>query len=169
MSTPAWPEVLLPLPSEAVQIANNNNLTRTQMESGVVRQRARFNQLLRNFAVRWTFTDLQYAAFQSFVQTKLAYGALWFTMPLTTGDYGIDETATVRIVGGNYNASRNHPCWVVEATLEADTTPKLLPEAGLDLLIELAELGIALDSLVASSADFHTLIHTELPELMLPA
>lgn len=159
-----WPYTLLPTPYDAVELAVENNNIRTEMESGRVRQRQRFSASTRKFSAKWNFTETQFALFQSFVKYKLSGGSLAFNMDFAQGDGGLTVSGEMRIVSGNYSASRGRGLWSVSAVLEVfDAQPS--SESIFDDITLLVSEGFAIEEVLAWPNPLHELVHTDMPEL----
>lgn len=162
-----WPYILLPVPQEAVEVELSNNCIRTEMESGFIRQRKRFERQSRTFAVKWSLTDPQMAVFNSFVRWKLKNGSLEFLMDMTQGDGGLTENGPVRLVNGNYSASYSEGRWLVSAKVEVQIAQPI-SEAALDAYLELAAEGLTIEKIIELTDRLHTLVHQKFPATLAP-
>lgn len=159
-----WPYTLLPIPFEAHELALRSNCVRTEMESGFVRQRKRFDTQTRHYAVKWVLTETQMALFQSFVKHKLQNGAASFNMDMKQGDGGITAAGEMRFVGGDYKASHSNSSWRVSATLEV-LNARPSTEIVFDDIVLLVNEGFALEDVLGWPGPLHTLVHSDLPTL----
>ncbi len=126
MSLFVWPTNPTKIPPPDISFNNDieNPVIRTKMDSGKVRQRARFTSAVRLFTANWTLTDAQYALFQGILKYKLSNGADWFEMQLMFGN-GFD-TYEVRFIDGKIkSAYKVHLHWRVSAAMETENTSPL--------------------------------------------
>lgn len=112
-----WPDYL-PNPNNSLSVELRPQTVRVQMESGRYRQSRAFTSELRNVRVSWTFTDVQWRLFQSWLKHKVAAGANWFTVSLPLNGDAL-HPVSARIVSGDYSMSYESVLyWTVSATLE---------------------------------------------------
>jgi hypothetical protein len=97
-----WPTTL-PACSPNFSQKLRTAFSRTQMETGLSRQRPREIENQRRISVEWEFTGAEFAEFQAFFQDDIANGTDWFNMTLPIG--GEMESKVVRFVGGEYSDS----------------------------------------------------------------
>lgn len=120
MPAPQYPEDL-PLPNTNLSTQSKTPVLRTEMDSGLVRQIARFSTTQRTFSATWTLNATEYATFKTFFYTTLANGTLFFDVTLPT-DNG-DEDLSLRFVDGTFkDVYQPHGQWNVSATLEEEIT-----------------------------------------------
>ena len=85
MSDILWPDQL-PAPTvEGYAINPGEGVLRTQMDSGLARQRQIFTQTPTTFNVRWIFTTAQYHTFEGWYLHFAAEGAGQFVINLASG------------------------------------------------------------------------------------
>tara|TARA_B100001142_G_C13817279_1_gene455101 strand:+ start:101 stop:508 length:408 start_codon:yes stop_codon:yes gene_type:complete len=114
-----WPDNAMPRPSVSFQGKATANTLRSQMESGLMRQRRRFSVELNTYTVTWNFTEEERTVFRKFFRDKVNHGADYFTIELPVGD-GNDYTAvTARFSSGGFSESyKDFRYWTISATLE---------------------------------------------------
>lgn len=161
--TETWPDSL-PLPLfDGYGIQPLDAALRTDMEQGPARQRQRFTAIPERVAVKWRFSQWEYALFRAWYRDKAKRGAAWFEITLLSGLGMVTHQA--RFVGSDnkpYDAQskRGDPTgakWIVSATLEVRDSPDLSADA---LDIALSE---DMDGLFAALADFHDFVHVVAP------
>lgn len=159
-TTVSWPADRLPLPTfDGYGVQPLDAALRTDMESGPARQRLIYTAVPERIAVRWRFSDWQYAIFRAWYRHKAKQGAEWFSIDLLNA-LGI-AAHEARFVGRGaapYDAKpRRGTGWIVTSTLEVRKSPDLTEEA-LDLaLVE------DIEDLLAAMAAFNATIHVSLP------
>lgn len=117
MPIPSWPETL-PLPSQSFGGKVERPVIETQMEGGV-RRRKRWGGKQREYSAVWEFDATEKALFESFVDTQLKGGVLYFTIELPID--GELSLQTVRFRGGEYSETYQPVnFWKVAATLEIE-------------------------------------------------
>lgn len=129
-----WPlEVLPDIAREPYGMQETPSVLRTQMDSGRVRQVARFTTRLVQVPVSWRLVgEQQFRIFQAWYTHKISRGADWFLLDLPFGS-GLEQ-CTVRFMEGVYSVSRDDNVWVVTTTLEVDIPPTMT-EGQLDDLL----------------------------------
>lgn len=132
-----YPTSVLPDARLDFSSKNEPSAIRTQMASGRVRQRRRFTSDMKTQAVKWRFTDDEFAVFQSWVFYKTSAGVDYFYIDLRIGD-GLKQYRA-RFVNGEYNAVLNERMWDVTAQLEIEEQ-QYLPEEYLDLIAETGDI-----------------------------
>lgn len=79
--------ITLPAPLLAdYDISAADAYIRTQMETGIARQRRRFMARPFDVSVSFVFVGTQMATFNTFYETTLAGGTAWFSMELDFGN-----------------------------------------------------------------------------------
>lgn len=152
-----WPESVLPLPARAVSINNEGSVVRTEMESGLVRQRQRFTTQMEVYSVSWVFTPYQYVFFKTFFTNKISQGTDFFSIPLRVG--GDIKEFNCRFVGGRFSSESTDPYFVVNATLETYDT-NLFNEEVYNLILALDG---EIDLFIEQADEFTILINETLP------
>lgn len=160
----AWPESLLP-PAPLVsryEQQTRGGIARTEMESGMSRQRRRFTAVPTKLTCSWAMTGDELEIFRAFIEYKAAYGAAWFTirLPIDTGS----RTVYARFTGEGPRYELSQPGtigeWWVHADLEFKDPPPLNEEA-YDVLLttglaQLLAIDAALDTDETSLLPFFT-------------
>lgn len=126
-----WPETL-PLPSAGLTGENLASVVRTEMESGRVRQRARFGTSADSYSVEWLFLPGEYAEFLEFYNATLKNGVLYFNLPLPeTEDLA---PVPVRFVGGQLSKTYvPHMQWRVSGKVEREIVQEI-PDPEIDIM-----------------------------------
>lgn len=135
MASITWP-TKFPNPTVSFNGKVNQTVKRTKMDSGRIRQIARFTSELRVFTARWEFTNVQFEAFQSWVKYKLHNGADAFNIALPLGNSTTAfKTVEARIVNGEYSWSHKGILqWEVSCQLEVENAA-VLSEALLNVYL----------------------------------
>lgn len=129
-----FPETILPAPSVQFSGSIMPAVTRSKMDSGEIRQRARFIEEGTTYKVVWNFNDFQRAFFKGIFKNKIDNGSAWFLITLPSSG-GLSQTKA-RIVGGEYSETHlSNFNWQISLTLEAKEIP-VLSESSLDVLLE---------------------------------
>ena len=145
----------LPAPKrENYGITPDNNIIRTEMESGLPRQRQRFTQTPSKVAVSWKFTQSQLGTFEAWYTYEATAGAGFFRMDLDGGLGMMEHEARfvseydVQKVPGGY--------WDVTTVLEIRDRPMLTRSEYFTLR------DVPLEPLEAFSTRLHTVVHETL-------
>jgi len=118
----AFPDTrILPCPTIETSGSNDPRIVRTEMDSGLIRQRLRFKSRRFFYSVSWIFDYQQLSLFRLFVSDIIDDGSLEFTMSMPTGNSFdsrmVDQVC--RIVGGTYEMSNvSKTYWSVTADIE---------------------------------------------------
>lgn len=121
--------------------------SRTQMETGLSRQRPREIENQRRISVTWEFDEDEFAEFQAFFQDDIANGTDWFNMTLPIS--GQMESKVVRFVGGEYSAAHFAILYArVTATLETRDQCEAYDAEEIEAVIDAGGL-LALEAAVA--------------------
>jgi hypothetical protein len=103
-------------------LSPQNNLVRTDMDSGAARQRRRFSQALDMVQVSWQFDLTQMDAFRAWFKTGCNDGAAWFGVSLARGYSQLLEPVQARFVSSGEAAWAaklvTNRMWQVTAKLE---------------------------------------------------
>ena len=142
-----YPTVLPPPRTRNYRIQPGENVLRTEMETGAARQRRQSLGAPSTIPCEFLYTNVQYAIFESWYETKADEGATFFTIFLRSGLGYVEHEARFkgqpqpRLLSG-----RTH--WVVTAELEIRKRP-ILSEEALDLALseDLSGLLAAIDGL----------------------
>jgi hypothetical protein len=155
MALVAWPD-LLPAPMAAgYSYQPQAPFIRTNMDSGLARQRRRFISIPTQVAVTWTLDQEQLALFEAFVHYDLTDGCAWFSAQIANGMEL--QSVKARMIAG-FKVSNIEPgAWTVSATLETLN----MPVATTEQYIALRDFGE--DAMHSASSDLHSLIHVDLP------
>ena len=152
--TVAWPTTL-PLPTRtAYDIAPQDGVIRTEMESGPARHRQRFTQVQTDISVQWIFSQLEFLVFEAWFEHEAKRGAQFFTVTLLGGIGMAQHSARFR---GPFKARPRGQEWIVSATLEIRERPTL----GADQLSVVALYGP--DDFMESAQIWHRFVHVDLP------
>lgn len=128
---------------------------RTNMETGLARQRRRFISIPTQLSVTWTLDQEGLALFEAFVHYDLLDGLCWFSAIVVNGMER--QSVKARMIAA-YKVDNIEPgVWRVSATLEAVNMPVATPEQ----YIALRDFGE--DVMHAAASDLHSLIHVDLP------
>jgi len=131
---PTWPQNVFPNPDGSFAAQSATTTIRTKMEGGRSRQRSRFSQEVRAYNAVWTFTDVQYLMFQTYLANTLNNGTVWFEILLPNGDNGL-QSYTARFKDGIFKSNYVPVLhWRVSATLEVEDVPLLTDEV-MELLL----------------------------------
>lgn len=107
----------LPAPSQEFSFGKEPTATRTQMESGNIRQRR--TQLFNRFkaSIKWELNPDEFDLFNQFLELEAAGGTAWFEAPLYTRSEVSPHK--IRLINGTYQAAyQSWGGWTV--TVEAD-------------------------------------------------
>jgi len=107
------------------------SVIRTEMDSGFQRQRKRFTQEMRSFAVTFSFTPDQFAIFQAWWKYRVSSGADWFLMEVDIG--GSRTTRQVRF-STPFSSAYGGGRWKVKSVLETQNVAPM-SEGQLDAAI----------------------------------
>lgn len=124
MAIPAFPTTIPKVLMSDYSYKGGDGIVRTDMDTGLARQRKRFVGRPTKFNVQWTFSRKELGIFEKFFETDLFGGVGWFTIKLVNG---VGETVyTARFVDG-YEAKTqaNEHIWTVTGVLEAVGRPVL--------------------------------------------
>ena len=128
---PIWPSTLdCPL-ADGYSFAPQNTFRRTQMESGIARQRRTSTKHSKIVNVSWLFEQEQLSIFESFFLYELYSGAMWFKSPLGNGMGVCCVKARFNNPSQPYQAEAlaGVRLWRVTATLETFEMPMHTQEA----------------------------------------
>ncbi|WLE60231.1 hypothetical protein GIY62_06110 [Burkholderia plantarii] len=156
---PTWPATL-PLPSpDSYNVTPGTPYIRTAMDGGRARQRRRFTRVSPSVDVVWTFTQLQYAIFEAWLQYEVHYGASFFEIDLVNG-LGIGPARARFMNDPPFKATLQGSTteyWQVTATLDVKPLP-IMSRDDFDVLSEYSA-----PDLDALANALHTLVHVTLP------
>lgn len=152
----AWPERLPPPLSNGYGYQATKPFIRTDMESGLARQRRRFTRFPTTVSVVWLFTQEQLGLFEAFVHYDLQDGAAWFTAIIASGQD--TKQVKARMIDAPH-VERVAPVglWNVSVQLETLDMPVATPEE----YVVMRDFGG--DMFHSMSGDLHKLIHSDLP------
>lgn len=157
-----WP-TSLPLPSVTLSGSASNPVIRTEMETGLVRQRRRFLSDTESFSVQWLFTALEFAAFRSFFKNTLQAGTLSFDISLPVGESLVDVSCV--FIGGTYDFT-HVPVMNTRVSAKLETQAPQTPDENWLYIFDLT--GGNPDSFESTFASLHVLIHQAFPEALTP-
>jgi len=125
-----WPTTL-PLPTvDGYGLSPGDAILRTDMESGLARQRRRFTAVPTVISVRWMMTRHQFAVFESWYKIYAQEGASFFDIDLL-GGIGL-TIHNARFIK-QFNAKLRNNLWILTSQLEVRERPVLNQET-LDFL-----------------------------------
>lgn len=124
MAIPAFPSTLPSVMMSEYGFKPGNAVARTEMDTGLARQRRRFVSVPTEYSVKWKFTRAQFAIFEKFFEEDIFHGAGWFTIQLVNG---VGETTyTARFIEPySVTTIAKEFMWEVTATIEAVGRPLL--------------------------------------------
>ena len=124
---PIWPSTLSCPLANGYSFAPQNSFKRTQMESGIARQRRTSTKHSKIVNVAWLFEQEQLSVFESFFLYELYSGAMWFNSPLGNGLGVCCVKARFNNPSQPYQAEAlaGVRLWRVTATLETFEMPNL--------------------------------------------
>lgn len=137
MTAITWPTAYLPawpLWSGYSQ-QSDPGILRTDMDSGLARQRRRFINTLSTVSVRWAMTPAQLLFFKSWMASQVGGGAAFFLVTLRLDD-GTREVEA-RFVGKQKIAPAGTAGWVVDAQLEVKEAPGLIDADVIEVVLVL--------------------------------
>jgi len=117
MANPIWP-LTLPSPGVAMNGADTRPVVFNQMD-GRDRQRRRWTGKKQEYNVTFDVNETELATLQTFVDTTLKGGSLYFDIDLSLN--GVFQTETVRFKGGKFTKSYrpvNH--WAITAIISLE-------------------------------------------------
>jgi len=151
-----WPEKL-PLPTvEGYTIQPSDAIIRTEMESGLARQRRRFTHAPSRISVRWIMRREQFAIFEAWYYWFAQEGGAWFEVELLGGIGLVAQQA--RFTRQFQAQLLGRVLWEIRSELEIRERPVLSREALIICLREDAQ------KLLAAIKDMHIFIHQFLPQ-----
>ncbi len=153
--TITWPTTL-PLPTvQGYSVQPGDTILRTDMESGLARQRRKFTNVPTKVSVRWIMRRDQYAVFEGWYRWSAKEGASWFSITLLGGlglqeqDARFTRQFSARLLAGG-------TLWEVTSELEIRERPVLTEDAMAIVLTN------SVQDLFLTTTALHTLIHTHL-------
>lgn len=124
MAVPEFPITLPKVVMSSYGYEAVNGRVRTDMDTGLARQRRRFISTPTNYQVKWVFTLKELGVFEKFYFQDLSEGVSWFTLKLVNG--AAENTVSARFVDTPKTTSTgNGYHWEVTATLETIGRPIL--------------------------------------------
>lgn len=155
MALVAWPD-RLPAPMAAgYSYQPQAPFIRTNMDTGLARQRRRFISIPTQISVTWTLDQEGLALFEAFVHYDLLDGLCWFSAVVINGMER--QSVKARMIGAFKVDNVEPGAWRVSATLETINMPVATPEQ----YIALRDFGE--DVMHSAASDLHSLIHVDLP------
>ena len=135
MATESWPAFLPQFPIDnPYTLTLATGVIRTSMESGIARQRRRFEGAPSTLSPVWEMTGDQADLFKSWLEHKAAFGAAYFNISLILDNVPTEVEA--RIIGQPSFTYVAHDAWHVSVPLEVFDPPPLSGEA-LDIVIDI--------------------------------
>ena len=154
--TIAWPESFPDATIAGYNLRPDESIARTQMESGVARQRRRFTQAPTQVNVHWIMSQSIFSLFESWYVFKAKAGAEWINVPLSNGQGS--TTNQVRFIEPYSAEPFSHDLWRVNALFEVREMA-ILDEFQLDLSLV---PGSGAEWLILSGR-LNAFVHTDLP------
>lgn len=155
MALVAWPDRLPPPLASGYGYQPQASFIRTNMDSGLARQRRRFARIPSTVSVSWIFTQEQLALFEAFVHYDITDGADWFSAQIANGQEL--QSVKARMIGAPKVDVIEPGIWHVSVQMETVD----MPMATADEYVVLRDFGA--DVFHAQVGSLHTLIHVELP------
>lgn len=103
----------------------DNNVVRTEMESGLARQRRRSIFKTVKFNVKWIFSRSELAIFEKFYSEEIYDGAGWFNIKLVNGTGESEYKARFVADSVETQTVANEHVWEVTGVLETVGMPIL--------------------------------------------
>lgn len=147
----------LPLPTvQGYKIKPDDAILRTDMESGLARQRRRFTQTPSKINVRWLMNQEQFSLFEAWYKYHAKEGAEWFLISLLGGLGLLEQEA--RFIKQFEASLFNGILWEITSELEIRDRPTL-SEGALNILLDcdFEKLNISVNKL-------HHYIHVVCPQ-----
>jgi len=159
MSTVNWPSVL-PTPTvKGYSYEFYDPIVRTEMDSGTIRSRRRFQTVPLRSNLRFIMNELELGIFESFYTNTIRYGADWFRMNLTTGDgSGLKEIRFMSVYKAKPVSGKS--VWEITVPIEVREIQSLPTEFLSLFTID----GWSGDSFRVNSDSLDRLINTTLPQ-----
>lgn len=155
MALVSWPD-LLPAPlASGYGYQAQASFIRTNMDSGLARQRRRFVRIPSTVSVSWIFTQEQLALFEGFVHYDITDGADWFYAEIANGQDL--QSVSARMIGAPKVDLIEPGIWHVSVQMETID----MPMATSDEYQVLRDFGA--DVFHGQVGSLHTLLHVELP------
>lgn len=152
-----------PAPNTSLLVNGSPNSVRTQMDSGLVRQRRRFTVEQVQVRVQWTMGDTELAVFVAWHKFKIGLGNDWFIMNLPLG--GEVQPHVVRFLDGKFDHQYVPVSyWDVSAILEIQERVTY-DEDTLAFYLDLGFTPGAIANLYAFTDEFHIFLHDTYPPL----
>lgn len=124
----------LPLPTvQGYKIKPDDAILRTDMESGLARQRRRFTQTPSKINVRWLMNQEQFSLFEAWYKYHAKEGAEWFLISLLGGLGLLQQEA--RFIKQFEASLFNGILWEITSELEIRDRPTL-SEGALNILLD---------------------------------
>ena len=147
---PNIPDTLPPPVVTGYSYRRKEQFIRTDMDSGLARQRRRFQIVPTHVNVQWRFSGLQLALFEGWIEHYVGIG--WFYSKLSAGQ-GL-QSVKARFIESPSISNETYNVWTVAATLETIEMP----------IISVDEVDILSDKFGLSSlASLHKIVHYDLP------
>ena len=127
-----------------------DNIIRTEMDSGIARQRRRFTDVPDKLSVRWVMSNDQYTLFESWYRWHTQSGTAWFSVPIQG-----TKLRQARFIGRWLARPLSRGMrWEITSTLEVRSEPSI-SEAMLNLLLNTNPQGI-----IKAGKELHTLVES---------
>lgn len=123
MTVPTWP-IQLPAPLlSGYSYSQKAAVARTEMDSGIARNRRRFSRAPVPINLKWLLTEAELAVFEYFWHVEVLDGAAWFETIASSGTG--PQSLRVRCVSDGYTANAVDGHWEVSIQAEALEMPKI--------------------------------------------
>jgi len=123
MTVPTWP-IQLPAPLvSGYSYSQKAAVARTEMDSGIARNRRRFSRAPAQINLKWLLTGPELAVFEYFWHVEVLDGAAWFETIASSGTG--PQSLRVRCVSDGYTANAVDGHWEVSIQAEALEIPKI--------------------------------------------
>ena len=124
MTTVSFPSTLPTATISGYSLTHYDPVVRTEMDSGTIRARRRFENVPGRASIRWVMDRCEFAFFESWFYNTIKSGADWFKYPLPVGSS--NEETEVRFMGIYQSRPLGTPdIWEVSAQLEVRTPDRL--------------------------------------------
>ena len=120
--TISYPSALPPANIQGFTLTPQQNIIRTDMESGPARQRRRFTREPTIATVSWLFTIEEMSIFEYWFDNIAEHGAAWFSVQIISGK-GV-QSVNARFTEP-WNAAARPGYFTVSAKLEIENIPTI--------------------------------------------
>jgi hypothetical protein len=153
----AWPSVFPSATLSGYSLSPAESVVRTNMDSGIARQRQQFTAVPTRVKLRWIMAYDIFGLFESWYQNKAKSGAEWVQIPLM-GALGYENKES-RFIGPYTAKLLSDKLWEITADIEIKRQGAL-SESALDLVLS---GGVSPDRLSSQALFLHDLINMSIP------